>query len=155
MNKTRSNCKPAAVDAPARPDFELEREQVAAERRDAQPKSSIEAERRFNEFRPAYMTGLLSGLMERALPNLTDDELQSLTKVGDPCALIGQLASMTEGIGCLISCEGNFGSFGDQDSVKDLLFLTANIARQAEALMLLSEDVERELTSRFYARRQQ
>ncbi|MGN6831094.1 hypothetical protein [Paucibacter sp. M5-1] len=143
----------ATVEVPTQPDFEHERK--AATRRASEAAPDARSAHRFNALNPAYMKGLLSGLMERAAPNLTDEELQSLTTVGDPCALVGQLAAMTEGLGCLIGDDVNVGSFRDQDSVKDLLFLTANIARQAEALMRLSEDAERELTSRFYARRPQ
>lgn len=141
------------IKTPAQPDFKQERE--AATQRASEPAPDARTAHRFNDLNPAYITGLLTGLMERAAPNLTNEELQRLTTVGDPCALVGQLASMTEGLGCLIGGDVNVGSFRDQDSVKDLLFLTANIARQAEALMLLSEDAGRELASRLYTARHQ
>lgn len=88
--------------------------------------------------------GLLSGLFERAAPNLSQDELSAIAgRAEDATSLVRQVADLCEGLGCLVADDegpGSIGSFRDTGALTNLLFLVSNMASHAASVMEVAQN---------------
>ena len=88
----------------------------------------------------AGVASLLEGLMQVALPSLSDGDLLHIAAMNDEVRnMLGHLATTAEGIGNLVlEDEEQTGAFQDGDDVPKLLYMISNYARQADALLAVA-----------------
>ena len=81
--------------------------------------------------------GLLLGLLDIALPELSDVDLRRLAAYDDDARnMLGHIVTVTDSIGALVSEDDkNTGCFRGRDDLPDLLMLISGYARQACALL--------------------
>lgn len=81
-------------------------------------------------------------LTQAALPRLSRDELETLADAHELAQLVvDQARTVFEGIGCLVSSDGDTGTFTDRNDAADLAFLCANLFDLAGGLLSLSNQV--------------
>ena len=87
-------------------------------------------------------SSLLMGLAERARENLSDgDLLQLAAKADDARCMVRQIATLCEGVGALVSADGDNGDsastgyFRTPADLPDLLWLIGSMADQASGLL--------------------
>lgn len=90
--------------------------------------------------------GIIDTLMESIdLKKLSDEQLESLCGSGDQSFALSNLADVMDGLGCLISNDGNRGSnvagnFLDSESVSQLLWVLADAVKtSASVCFVMSE----------------
>jgi len=87
----------------------------------------------------ANIHNAVQALWERAVPGLSDKELEWFTNCGAQADFfLGYLAETTERAGCLILNDTTTGAYEDKDSVADLLFFLAESIQTANALVTMS-----------------
>ena len=100
---------------------------------------------------------LLHGLFDRARDNLSADDLETLSFVGDAAqSNVRNLADLCEGLGCLILVDGSTpgvrtGCFQAARSVSYLLFLLGSVADQADGMLTLATAADNELAAARHA----
>ena len=102
------------------------------------------AGRRFGAFGPSTLS-LMSGLYERAAPNLSPDDLRHLAGQADPAgALVGHIATVCNALGCMVATDdvGGSGSFQSTDDLSSLLFMLASVAGFADGLLQVAQAAE-------------
>ncbi len=89
----------------------------------------------------AGFDGLLLGLFERAIPNLSDDDLDGIAKQA-PYAInmVRQISVLCDGLGCVVSedpqiVSAELGSFQTPEKLADMFFLLSNAASHAAATL--------------------
>lgn len=91
-------------------------------------------------------SGIIDTLWESIdLKKLSDEQLESLCGSGDQSFALSNLADVMEGLGCLISSDGNRGSniagnFQDGESLSQLLWVLADAVKtSASVCFVVSE----------------
>lgn len=120
--------------APAGPGLHAPGAQATANDAEAQAGSGT----RPGQAAPLDLTpgGLLTDLLHRAAPTLTDSDLSRLQCLtGEAARLSGHMARLCGGLGCLVSeDDGNTGSFQDANAVASLLWLVEAMTGHAAGL---------------------